>query len=129
MRTLTDFMGQVFEDICVQWLWSHNDTDSLPFLILDAGRWWGANPATRSQEEIDIVASGEDPKTMLFCECKWRSVPSGLQQLEVLRNRAKLLHPKTSHYMLFSKSGFDEHVTARAAQDDAVTLIDFAHMG
>ena len=66
--------------------------------------------------------------TILFCECKWRSVPSGLQQLEVLRNRARLLHPETSHYMLFSKSGFDEHVAARAAQDGTVTLVDFADM-
>lgn len=41
-------------------------------------------------------------------------MPSGLQQLEVLCNRARLLHPETSHYMLFSKSGFDEHVAARA---------------
>ncbi len=53
---------------------------------------------------------------------------SGLQQLEVLRNRARLLHPETSHYMLFSKSGFDEHVAARAAQDGTVTLVDFADM-
>ena len=52
----------------------------------------------------------------------------GLQQLEVLRNRARLLHPETSHYMLFSKSGFDEHVAARAAQDGTVTLVDFADM-
>lgn len=66
--------------------------------------------------------------TILFCECKWRSVPSGLQQLEVLRNRARLLHPETSHYMLFSKSGFDEHVATRAAQDGTVTLVDFADM-
>ena len=66
--------------------------------------------------------------TILFCECKWRSMPSGLQQLEVLRNRARLLHPETSHYMLFSKSGFDEHVAARAAQDGTVTLVDFADM-
>lgn len=128
MRTISDFMGQVFEDICVQWIWSHNGTEALPFLMLDAGRWWGANPTTRSQEEIDIVASGEKPKTLLFCECKWRSVPSGLQQLEVLRNRARLLHPETSHYILFSKSGFDEHVAARAAQDGTVTLVDFADM-
>ena len=55
-------------------------------------------------------------------------MPSGLQQLEVLRNRARLLHLETSHYMLFSKSGFDEHVAARAAQDGTVTLVDFADM-
>ncbi|WP_338023115.1 ATP-binding protein [Bifidobacterium miconis] len=128
MRSINDFMGAVFEDMCMQWLWAHNGTDDLPFLLLDAGRWWGADPRTRSQEEIDIVAAGEEPKTMLFCECKWRSVPSELRQLETLRSRSELLHPERAHYMLFSRNGFDEHVTARAAQDDAVTLVDFADM-
>ncbi|KFJ00909.1 acetyltransferase [Bifidobacterium stellenboschense] len=65
---------------------------------------------------------------MLFCECKWRSVPTGLRQLETLRNRAELLHPEHGHYMLFSKNGFDEHVTSRAAQADDVTLVDFGSM-
>ena len=27
MSTISDFMGQVFEDICVQWIWSHNGTE------------------------------------------------------------------------------------------------------
>ncbi|RSX53658.1 ATPase [Bifidobacterium goeldii] len=128
MTSINDFMGAVFEDICTQWLWAHNTTGALPFLLLDAGRWWGADPRTRSQEEIDIVATGENPKTMLFCECKWRSVAVDLRQLETLRSRAELLHPQNSHYMLFSKNGFDEHVIARAKQDGDVTLVDFADM-
>ncbi|PLS29531.1 ATP-binding protein [Bifidobacterium parmae] len=127
-RSINDFMGPVFEDICTQWLWAHDTTGELPFLILDSGRWWGADPRTRSQEEIDIVATGEDPKTMLFCECKWRSVPTGLRQLETLRSRAELLHPAHGYYMLFSKNGFDEHVTDRAAQADDVSLVDFKDM-
>lgn len=127
-RSINDFMGPVFEDICTQWLWAHNTTGELPFLLLESGRWWGADPRTRSQEEIDIVAAGDDPKAMLFCECKWRSVPTGPRQLETLRDRAELLHPKRSHYMLFSKTGFDKPLTDRAAQVDDVTLVDFKDM-
>lgn len=129
MRTINDFMGQVFEDICMQWLWARNDTSDLPFLILDAGRWWGASPRTRSQEEIDIVARGEELRTLLFCECKWRSIPIGMKQLDTLRSRSELLHPSHSHYMLFSKTGFDKQITEHAAQDSTVTLVDFATMG
>ncbi|PLS24613.1 ATP-binding protein [Bifidobacterium imperatoris] len=128
MQSMNDFMGMVFEDMCIQWLWANNASGKLPFLLLDAGRWWGADPKTHSQEEIDIVATGDEPKSMLFCECKWRSVPSSLRQLETLRYRSSLLHAEHGHFMLFSKTGFDDHVIERAKLDDDVTLIDFADM-
>ncbi|KAA8816574.1 ATP-binding protein [Bifidobacterium callitrichos] len=128
MRSITDFMGQVFEDICTQWLWMRNGTDDLPFLLLQTGRWWGADPRTRRQEEIDIVGSGEDPKQMLFCECKWRSIPSGMRELETLQHRADLLHANDNRYMLFAKSGFDEPVRNAASNDAAITLVSFDDM-
>lgn len=128
VKSLPDFMGQTFEDICLQWMWERNGDAVLPFLILDAGRWWGPDPSTKRQEEIDIVAMGDDPDDMLFCECKWRSVPSGMKELETLRHRAALLHPVRPHYMLFSRSGFDASLREAAAKDGKVTLVPFSEM-
>ncbi|MCO6558878.1 MAG: ATP-binding protein [Bifidobacterium sp.] len=129
MGGISDFMGPVFESICKQWLWANNGTDKLPFLLIDAGRWWGADPSTRQQEEIDIVATGDDPRDMLFCECKWRSVPSNTKELETLKHRATLLHPEHSRYMLFSKNGFDKPLQLEARNDPDATLVAFADMG
>ena len=128
VASITDFMGPVFEDMCRQWLWANNATDAVPFTILDAGRWWGPDPKSRRQEEIDIVASGEDPDALLFCECKWRSVPSGLKELDTLRSRAALLHPGTARFMLFSRSGFEEPLIQASRKDPTITLVDFASM-
>lgn len=128
MQSLPDFMGQTFEDICLQWILRHNAGNVLPFLVLDAGRWWGPDPSTKRQEEIDIVATGNDPGTMLFCECKWRSVPSGMKELETLRHRAALLHPDHARYMLFSRLGFDAPLRETASRDETVTLVSFSEM-
>ncbi|MBR3314047.1 MAG: hypothetical protein IKG18_07905 [Atopobiaceae bacterium] len=43
----------------------------------DIGRWWGNDPAERSQAEIDVVAL-DDGTTVLVGECKWKGEKSGL---------------------------------------------------
>ncbi|MDF7664415.1 ATP-binding protein [Bifidobacterium sp. ESL0763] len=128
MSGISDFMGPVFEDICRQWLRARNGTDKLPFLMLGAGRWWGADPRTRQQEEIDIVATGDDPDDMLFCECKWRSIPSSVKEWETLKRRSALLRPKHGHYMLFSKNGFDKPLRTEAQNDPNTNLVAFEDM-
>lgn len=126
MRDLPRFMGQVFEDMCLQWLWANNATDRVPLLVLNAGRWWGGDPRTHRQEEIDIVATGEPEGVGLYCECKWRNEPVGVGELELLKYRAELLPEREKHYMVFSKSGFTQDLEAIAADDDSVRLVSFA---
>lgn len=133
MAAMPRFMGPVFEEMCRQWLWSRNgEEEILPFPIASMGRWWGADPSTHRQEEIDIVAQGLDDgaatKRMLFCECKWRNDLVGMGELELLRHRATLLRSEEQYYCLFSKSGFDQPLRDAVAADDHVRLVTFADM-
>ena len=48
---LNDFMGQVFEEMCKQYLFLPDIYQILPFPIGEIGRWWGNNPKARRQEE------------------------------------------------------------------------------
>lgn len=128
MDELPRFMGPVFERMCTQWLWHVNDTNQLPFLITNARRWWGSNPTTKQQEEIDIVASTIDPDAALFCECKWRNKPTGMEELHTLQSRSQLLPYQQRRYMLFSKAGFTEELQQYANTDETIQLVSFENM-
>lgn len=55
---LNDFMGTVFETICLQYLYLPQIYRRLPFPLGNAGRWRGNNPEKQRQEEmvkIDIA--------------------------------------------------------------------------
>ncbi len=52
---LSDYMGKVFEEICKQFLWNLLLSGQSPVAFQELGRWWGTDPATRSQTEIDIM--------------------------------------------------------------------------
>ena len=67
---LSDYMGKVFEDICMQYLWKRLLDGKSQVLFSDLGRWWGNDPKSRSQTEIDIMGE-QDKTTALFGECKW----------------------------------------------------------
>ncbi|MFQ9877501.1 MAG: DUF234 domain-containing protein [Ruminococcus sp.] len=67
---LSEYMGLVFEEICRQYLWKLLLTGECPVEFSELGRWWGNDPRTRSQSEIDIMGEA-DKNTALFGECKW----------------------------------------------------------
>ena len=62
---LPDYMGKVFEDICQQYLWKLLLDGDSPVEFRNLGRWWGTDPVTRSQTEIDIMGE-QDKDTALF---------------------------------------------------------------
>lgn len=66
----TDYMGKVFKSICIQYLWKLLLTGQSPVEFTSLGKWWGSNPLTRGQTEIDIMGE-QDKNTALFGECKW----------------------------------------------------------
>ena len=68
---ISDFMGEIFEDICKQWLWRENFAGHLPFRFKECGRWWGTNPLRRIEQEIDLLAYNKNRNEAIFCECKW----------------------------------------------------------
>jgi AAA+ ATPase superfamily predicted ATPase len=117
------FMGAVFEEICLQYLWRQNLAGQTPILFTDAGRWWGTHPQKRAACEIDIVADNREEA--LFAECKWTREAVGASVLETLRERSTLFHHRRKHYYLFAKTGFTADVQTEARRSGDVTLVRF----
>ena len=124
---LSDYMGSVFEEICRQYLWKLLLTGQSPVEFRDLGRWWGTDPITRSQTEIDIMGE-QDKDTALFCECKWRNEQTDAGVLETLLERTRIFRYTHKHLYLFSKSGFTKGCEDRAKELGCVSLVDYADM-
>lgn len=122
------YMGQVFERICRDYLLRQNSKGNLPILFTEIGRWWGTNPKTREQVEIDLIA--RDMDAHLFCECKWTNEPVDYQVLKKLRDKAEVFgrQPGKSYFMLFSKRGFTERVLEEGREKDEVLLVDIEEL-
>ena len=123
---LSAYMGGVFEEICKQYLWRLLLAGKCAASFTELGRWWGTNPKTRTQEEIDIM--GTDKDSALFGECKWTNDKVDLGVLETLVERSSLFHFKRTHFYLFSKSGFTKGCIDRAAELGNVSLVSYGDM-
>lgn len=121
---LPDYMGRVFEEICMQYLWKLLLKGNAPVEFVSLGRWWGNDPIKKSQAEIDIMGE-QDAETAIFAECKWRNEKVDLDILETLVERSKLFHYIKMHYYLFSKSGFTKECIEKAEQKRNVTLVSY----
>lgn len=123
---LPAYMGSVFEEICRQYLWKLLLENKCAVNFSELGRWWGTNPRTRVQEEIDIM--GADRDTALFAECKWTNEKVDLGILETLVERSDLFHYKQKHFYLFAKTGFTKGCRDRAIEMGNVTLVAYHEM-
>ena len=120
---ISSYMGSVFEDICKQYLWKLLLERRCEVDFSDLGRWWGTNPKTKTQEEIDIM--GTDKDAALFGECKWTNEKVDRGVLETLVERSTLFHYKKKHFYLFAKNGFTKGCIDKAAEMGNVTLITY----
>ena len=123
---LSAYMGGVFEEICKQYLWRLLLAGKCAVSFTELGRWWGTNPKTRTQEEIDIM--GTDKDSALFGECKWTNDKVDLGVLETLVERSSLFHFGKTHFYLFSKSGFTKGCIDKAAALGNVSLVSYGDM-
>ena len=123
---LSAYMGGVFEEICKQYLWRLLLAGKCAVSFTELGRWWGTNPKTRTQEEIDIM--GTDKDSALFGECKWTNDKVDLGVLETLVERSSLFHFGKTHVYLFSKSGFTKGCIDKAAALGNVSLVSYGDM-
>jgi len=122
LSNLPDYMGRVFEDVCMQYILRRNKAQTLPFWINSVGRWWGNNPIQKCQEEIDFVAAAD--KAAIFGECKWRSNPIGTEVFNNLLKRSHLLQQyEVKHYIIFSKTGFTSGLKEEAQKHGNVELV------
>ena len=124
---LSTYMGGVFEEICKQYLWSLLLSGKCAIDFTDIGRWWGTNPKTRQQVEIDIIGTA-DKTTALFGECKWTNEKVDLSVLEGLVEKSKLFHYQNKYYYLFAKNGFTTGCVDKAKQMGNVVLVNYVDM-
>ncbi len=123
---LSEYMGQVFEEICKQYLWKLLLDGKCPVDFSEIGRWWGTNPKTRTQEEINIM--GEDKDSALFAECEWTNAKVDVGVLEKLVERSNLFNHKNKYYYLFAKNDFTKACVDKAHEMGNVTLICYKDM-
>lgn len=122
------FVGPVFEDVCQQWLLRQAASGEIKTIPLEVGSWWGTNPSTREQEEIDVVLRGDDGDVVVG-ECKWNNAPVDASVLGRLKKRASLIDGgESAELYLFSKSGFEDECRERARQAGNVHLVTAKEM-
>ena len=122
------YMGLTFEKICTDYLYSQNAKGELPFLFTAIGRWWGTNPRTHEQVEIDIIANEQND--YLIGECKWRNEKLDIGVLNSLKEKADIFCQKREHtwFVLFSKSGFTKAVLEEAEKAEDIMLVDLEQL-
>lgn len=120
----TDYMGKVFEDISMQYLWKLLLSGEAPIEFKSLGRWWGNDPKTKSQTEIDIIGE-RDKNAAVFAECKWANEKADLGTLETLVQRSQLFDYKNTHLFLFAKVGFTKGCIDKAAILGNVSLVSY----
>ncbi len=124
---LSDYMGSVFEEICKQYLWFLLLNGKCPVCFFDIGRWWGTNPQTRQQVEIDIMGMA-DKNTALFGECKWTNEKVDVGVMENLIAKAQLFHHPNKYYYFFAKKGFTQGCMDKAEEMKNVALVSYDDM-
>lgn len=118
---LPSHFGRRFEIACGEYVTRLNQHLVFPELLIEIGTWWGGNPKTKVEEEIDIVGLGEN--FGLYCECKYKTEPVGKEVLDDLMRKSLLVSKPLMHYYIFSKSGFKETLVEYTKDKDYIRLI------
>lgn len=123
----SDYVGKIFEDICKQYLWKQMLEGKCLVEFRDLGRWWGTDPAVKSQAEIDIMGD-QDGDTALLGECKWTKEKVDTGVLETLAQRSRIFHYRNVTLYLFARKGFTEGCRKRAQDLGNVELVTYEEM-
>lgn len=111
---LSTYIGHWFERVCLEWVIEQAKQGTLPVRPSRFGSWWGTDPASRSQDDIDIVAGSTLRKEALLGECKWRNKVNAPAALEKLEQRSRLVKGYDSYaFALFTKNEVDAVVRSR----------------
>lgn len=123
-QELSSYMGGIFEKICTEYLIRMAKSEKLPFIFHTIGRWWGGNPTTKKEADIDILAFDKSHESALFAECKFRTKQFSLAEYHHFLNATAIIkEPTNRHYYIFSKGGYTNEVKEQAAVD-RVTLVN-----
>ncbi|MDZ7292934.1 MAG: ATP-binding protein [candidate division KSB1 bacterium] len=103
---LDQYLGEVFENVCIEFLKQRSRLSKLPFPIDRIGRHW------KGETEIDIVAFDANREQALVAECKWSTKKVGTNILDDLIVKSSLLQRengfKKIYYALLSKAGYTD---------------------
>lgn len=114
----TNFVGLVFERVCLDKFPSLTMEGRLPFKPNKWGKWWTRN------EEIDLIAYNDRAKKILFAECKWSTNLVGLNILRTLEEKAKKVNWNKDHrieyFAIFSRRGFTEELKKTARKENVI---------
>ena len=120
-RFYPDYMCLVFEKMCREYLLRY--AKNLPMLLSGIGQWWGTDPKTRKEVQIDIVGTPTEGNEYLIGSCKYRNERIGTEELELLRRYAEVFRGGANfHYYIFSKGGFTPALLEAEKQGE-VTLL------
>lgn len=122
---LSDYMGLTFEKMCKDYILYYDN--QLPFPIGDIGQWWGGNPKTHKQAQIDIVVISATDDNGIIGSCKFRESLVSEDELQLMEEYADAMgHLGHRYYYLFSKSGFTPSLIKRAVNGELrlITLKD-----
>ena len=124
-KALNTYVGKWFEEICLQWVVSRAREDRLPFVPLRYGKWWGTNPATKQQEDIDVVADSKMRSAVLAGECKWREAFDESDAIANLKRRVVLLGDyDNTWYALFTKHAVSSGTRRKVETEGNWMLVD-----
>ena len=116
---INEYMGPVFERMAHDYILKYSEP---PFLIREAGRWWGRNPKTKKDAEIDVVAvSAENPDEGIIASCKYQNSKVGPAELNLMKEYGDAMGKiRIRHYWMFSKSGYTPSIQELAS--DSIRL-------
>lgn len=121
---LSDYMGEVFEEMCRAYTLRAGLTGQLPCLVTKVGKWWGTNPRTHEETDIDVVALDTAQKQAILGECKFRNEPIDKSVFEQLQQRNGLIDNRyrVIAFLLFSKTGFSDWIMANKRDASIYTI-------
>lgn len=108
-------LGKNFKEVCYQYMSILARNNQLPFIPDGMGKWWGYNPISKKQDEIDIM--GSKANQGIFCECKFENKPFDIKELDDLLCSSEIFKEITKkYYYVFSKSGYTKAVIDKSKE-------------
>lgn len=113
---LHSFMGNVFEEMCRDYVAGRGFSNDFGCIITEVGNWWGIENYSdedgkkhHESTDIDIVGISKIDKSMVVGECKFKNEKIDKSIFEILFRRANnVFHGnyKIKKYILFSLNGY-----------------------
>lgn len=109
----------VYENICIDEMWSLNSMNTWDFHFDRVGRWWNNNT------EIDIIAYDSNGSDIIYGECKFTEKPVDVDIYYQLVEKSKAVNWKShgrEHFILFSINGFTKQMKDLAKNNKNIIL-------